>query len=88
MEENVNSCPNGDGAFSSPSVHGVMPEIYFFSKLKPLKLRNQNFPLPRFVFRVSSMADAQEGLCHDAAVTSVRGHYPVYSCGSHVALCC
>lgn len=42
MGENVNSCPSGDGAFSSPFLHVIMLEIYFFSKLKPLKPSNQN----------------------------------------------
>ena len=44
MEENVNSCPSGDGAFSSTFLHAIMLEIYFFSKLKLLKPSNQNFP--------------------------------------------
>lgn len=32
--------------FSSPFLHVIMPGIYFFSKLKPLKPSNQNLPSP------------------------------------------
>lgn len=45
MEENVNSCPGNDEAFSSTFLHAIMLEIYFFSKLKPLKPSNQMFSL-------------------------------------------
>lgn len=45
MEENVNSCPSGNGAFSSTFLHIILLEIYFFSKLKPLKRTNQISPL-------------------------------------------
>lgn len=34
------------GPFSPPFLHVIMPGIYFFSKLKPLKPSNQNLPSP------------------------------------------
>lgn len=88
MGGNAHSCPNGDAAFSSSFLRGIMPEIYFFSKLKPLKPRHPNAPSPSLRNPARVRGRARGWPRRHAAARSVPGHYPVGSPRPRLALCC